>query len=610
METLQKNEKRPLIILGLGISLVVVIILFILYTLYQVSKDNLIGMWNNSAIQMSYEVSYYLNTPRDAVNFTAQKIAGMIEEGCTNKEIKDFLINETAVYSRLIDSNYTGIYGYCRGEYLDGSGWIEPDDYVATERPWYIEAKNAKGEVAFVKPYYNLQTFELMMSVSKLLSDGESVISMDIFLDSVQKLEDSMLQSQRVDAAMLIDKSGMVVAHSDHDEIGKEYLILGNEYEKELVSTIFEIKNGVSSINSKNGRELVFCQQVNNDWYSVLILSEKEILGHIKHIYLISGVILVAIFMVFFAVFSIYMSKHKEAGELHSEIRAISDIYTNMELIDIRNGKVKPIRESLVYKDVFNSGNKFTNDKLEEMAEHLAAESSRSMLVQFMDFDTLPERIGDLKTISHEYLDRNGEWNRMHFIVVERETDGSIRKLLWAIQSIDEDKKRQELFKNLAETDALTHILNRSGGESRIYSLLEKGKTGMLLLFDADHFKYVNDTYGHDIGDKVIIALANCLKESFRDTDVVFRLGGDEFVAFASGVENEDVGRLVVNRLFANIDKISFEEMSDWKLRISVGAVLCSKENREPFATLYQNADKAMYESKQHEGNYLTFYKL
>ena len=101
METLQKNEKRPLITLGLGISLVVVIILFILYTLYQVSKDNLIGMWNNSAIQMSYEVSYYLNTPRDAVNFTAQKIEGMIEEGCTNREIKDFLINETAVYSRL-----------------------------------------------------------------------------------------------------------------------------------------------------------------------------------------------------------------------------------------------------------------------------------------------------------------------------------------------------------------------------------------------------------------------------------------------------------------------------------------------------------------------------
>ena len=609
MDTQKKKERNPLVTLAVGISLIVVIILCILYTLYMVSKDNLISMWNNSAIQMSYEVAYYLNTPRDAVNFTAKKIEAMMDDGLTNEEIKDYLIEETDVFSRIIDSNYTGIYGFCRGEYLDGSGWVEPEDYVPTERPWYIAAKEASGDVAFVKPYYNLQTNEMMMSVCKLLKDGESVISMDIFLDSIQELEENMIQSQKVDAAMLVDKSGMIVAHSDHNEIGKEYLSSGDVYEKKLVSTIFSTENGVASIDYQNDREIIFCQQINNDWYSVLILSEKEVLGPIKYIYLISSVVLVSVFLVFFAVFSIYLKKHKEAGELENEIRAISDIYTNMELIDLKNGKVKPIRESIVYKDVFNSRHDFTNDRIEEMAEHLAAESSRSMLIQFLDFNTIHERIGNLKTISHEYLDMNGEWNRMHFIVVERENDGSIRKLLWAIQSIDEDKKRQELFKNLAETDALTHILNRSGGESRIYSLLEKDKTGMLLLLDADHFKYVNDNYGHDMGDSVIISLACCLKESFRDTDIVFRLGGDEFVAFAEGVENEEIGRLVVDRLFSNIDKISFPEMTDWRLRISVGAVLCTKDNREPFATLYQNADKAMYESKQHEGNYLTFYR-
>lgn len=609
MDTHKKNERNPLITLAVGIALVVVIILCILYTLYLASRDNLISMWNNSAIQMSYEVSYYLNTPKDAVNFTAKKIEAMIDDGVTNKEIKDYLIEETDVFARIIDSNYTGIYGYCRGEYLDGSGWTAPEDYVATERPWYTAAREASGEVAFVKPYLNLQTNEMMMSVCKLLRDGESVISMDIFLNSIQQLEENMIETQKLDAAMLIDKSGMIVAHSDHNEVGKEYLNSDDEYKKKLVSEILDTNNGVVSIDSQNGREIVFCQQINNDWYSVLILSEKDVLGPIKYIYVISSVVLVAVFLVFFAVFIIFLNKYKEAGELESEIKAISDIYTNMELIDLKNGKVKPIREGIVYKDLFNNSNDFTNDRIDEMAEHLAAESSRSMLIQFMDFETLHERIGDLKTISHEYLDRNGEWNRMHFIVVEREDDGSIKKLLWAIQSIDEDKKRQELFKNLAETDALTHILNRSGGESRIYSLLEKGKTGMLLLLDADHFKYVNDTYGHDMGDNVIIALAYCLKESFRDTDVVFRLGGDEFVAFAEGVENEGIGRLVVDRLFSNIDKISFPEMTDWNLRISVGAVLCTKENREPFSTLYQNADKAMYESKQHEGNYLTFYR-
>ncbi len=129
----------------------------------------------------------------------------------------------------------------------------------------------------------------------------------------------------------------------------------------------------------------------------------------------------------------------------------------------------------------------------------------------------------------------------------------------------------------------------------------------MLLILDADHFKHVNDNYGHEMGDKVIIALANCLKDTFRDSDVVYRLGGDEFVAFATGVGEESIGQLVIDRLFANINSISFENMTDWKLQISVGAVFCDESNKEPFSELLQKADKAMYESKKHEGNFLTF---
>ena len=157
------------------------------------------------------------------------------------------------------------------------------------------------------------------------------------------------------------------------------------------------------------------------------------------------------------------------------------------------------------------------------------------------------------------------------------------------------------------ETDALTQILNRAGGENRIFELLEKDVSGMLLILDADHFKYVNDHYGHEMGDDVIIALAKCLKDTFRDADVVYRLGGDEFVAFATGVDDAGIGRNVVDRLFANINDISFEGITDWKLQVSVGAVLTNMTNKEPFSEILRKADKAMYESKKQEGNRLTF---
>ena len=130
----------------------------------------------------------------------------------------------------------------------------------------------------------------------------------------------------------------------------------------------------------------------------------------------------------------------------------------------------------------------------------------------------------------------------------------------------------------------------------------------MLLLLDADHFKFVNDNYGHDVGDKVIKGIADCLIETFRESDVVFRLGGDEFSVFASGVDTVDIGRLVAERLFANVNKFDLPELKDWKLSVSVGATFCCPDNTFSFDKLYKQADNAMYESKQKNGNFITFY--
>ena len=601
------KERRPFIFFGTGILVVFLIMAAVFYCLYQVSRTNLINTWNDSATQLSREIEFYLNTPKDAVHFSARKVEEMISENRSNEDILSFLREETGVYSTVIDDNSTGIYGYCRGEYLDGSGWTVPEDYVPEARPWYIAAKEANGDITFVKPFLNLQTGTMMMSVCKLLDDKESVLSMDIFLDGIQKLEEKMFASKKVSAALVIDKSGTIVSHSDASRIGTDLIREGSEGEKELAGKIFGIKHGYFTNAGERGKEIVFCDQINNDWYSVLILDEKEILGSIRYIYVASALGLAVVLFIFWMIISIYLRKHREAGELSSEIGALSDIYSNMDILDLKHGTVKTIRSGEEVRGVFREKNDHLNVPVKEIVKALASESSRSILEQFMDLATIRNRMGNLNTISHEYVDTTGKWNRMHFIVSKREANGDISKVIWAIQSIDEDKKRQEMFRSLSETDALTQILNRAGGEKRIFELLEKDVSGMLLILDADHFKYVNDHYGHEMGDDVIIALAKCLKDTFRDSDVVYRLGGDEFVAFATGVDDAGIGRNVVDRLFANINDVSFEGITDWKLQVSVGAVLTNMTNKEPFSEILQKADKAMYESKKQEGNRLTF---
>ena len=600
------KERGHLLILHIGFIVMSVLSILVFYNLYKVSRNNIVNIWSNNATEISKDVEYYLTTPKDAVNFTSQKVEEMMQEGKSNAEINQYLIEETSVYSNMIESNTTGIYGFCNGEYLDGSGWIPPEDYQPKERPWYIAAKAAGGKIAFVEPFYNLQTETMMMSVCKLLDDGESVISMDIFMDSIQRIEANMTNGNDIEAAMVIDKSGFVVAHSDANEVGNNYSDDGDADHKELIDRILSSSQKYFPLKLHGKQNLIFCQAITSEWYSVIILNEEDVFKSIRYIYILSAFVLLIVLTLYFAIFVIFLHKQKLVFELQSDIRAIADIYKSMDLLDIKNQTGKNLRESVLH-DYFTVEDDSLKNRDEQIVNILAAESSRNLLSQFMDISTLEKRLNGLNSISHEYLDNDNKWNRMQMIVVERANDGSLSKVLTTIQSIDEDKRQQENLKRMAETDALTHIYNRNGGEAHIFEYFEAGRNGMFLLLDVDSFKYVNDTYGHDRGDEVIIAVADCLTSTFRDTDVVYRLGGDEFAVFAVGIETKDTGLLVMNRLFYNIDSIVLDGISDWRVQISVGAVLCNSRDGVDFANTLKLADEAMYESKKVKGNSFTF---
>ena len=161
-------------------------------------------------------------------------------------------------------------------------------------------------------------------------------------------------------------------------------------------------------------------------------------------------------------------------------------------------------------------------------------------------------------------------------------------------------------LKVLSETDQLTGINNRGAGEQKIIALMKKRESGMFALLDADHFKSVNDTFGHDVGDKVIIAIADCLKHSFRDSDIIMRLGGDEFAFYAKNVTDTEIGRMLVDRFFHAIDGINIPELGDRKICVSIGASFYTGDDCN-FEKIYKKADEGAYQSKKTQGNQITF---
>lgn len=177
-----------------------------------------------------------------------------------------------------------------------------------------------------------------------------------------------------------------------------------------------------------------------------------------------------------------------------------------------------------------------------------------------------------------------------------------------SLMDITDKKKLEDELLVLSETDVLTGISNRRSGEAKIEELIGNGAKGMFCLLDIDKFKSINDNYGHTIGDKALIAVAECLKRSFRSSDITLRLGGDEFASFAVGIGTETQGAECINRFFAEVEKIDIPEIGKGGISVSLGAVLFSGGEDAEFDKIYAMADSAMYICKSNQGNYFSFY--
>ena len=154
-----------------------------------------------------------------------------------------------------------------------------------------------------------------------------------------------------------------------------------------------------------------------------------------------------------------------------------------------------------------------------------------------------------------------------------------------------------------ASHDELTGAYNRAGYDLLMSSL--DLSTTWMMLFDVDDFKGINDTYGHEVGDKVLIKLVQVLKSTFRDDDCICRIGGDEFVVFMvhSGSTNR---KRIEEKIHQINDELENIEDGLPPISISVG-VVHGNDSRDP-ATLFKKTDAALYESKKSGKHTLTFY--
>lgn len=284
----------------------------------------------------------------------------------------------------------------------------------------------------------------------------------------------------------------------------------------------------------------------------------------------------------------------------------LARVYKSMYFINLHNDTIQLIKNNITSVNVKNKENHAAS-ALKKATLEIVDEKYVDNMLAFVDLSTIAGRLKNVDTLTCEFISKDLSWYRARFIPDADENANFISKVIFAVESIDEEKRRENHLLRLSETDLMTGIRNRGSGEKFITNLIRERKSGMFCLLDADKFKSINDNYGHAAGDKVIKAIADCLKKTFRESDVVMRLGGDEFSAYAIGIITKETGLKIIERFFHEIDCIDIPELKDRKISISMGTAFYYG-NDDTFETIYKRADECTYMSKKHEGSYVTFF--
>jgi len=182
-----------------------------------------------------------------------------------------------------------------------------------------------------------------------------------------------------------------------------------------------------------------------------------------------------------------------------------------------------------------------------------------------------------------------------------RDDAGALIGRVLCVQDITEQRQLEEELRQAALYDPLTRLPNRRLLRDRVEHALvmrARGHTGVAALFvDLDSFKQVNDMFGHDVGDEVLVQVAGRLTQCVRACDTLARHGGDEYVVLLEEIADRERANSIGQRILAGFDEPVRTVVGNISVSVSVGIHVATDEDN--YDSLLRAADKAMYEAKR-----------
>ena len=390
-----KNNRRVLILTL--IATFVLMSLLVTYTtrlMYRTSSTYVHDLGNDKAAAIAAELENYLDTAKSVLWVTADTVDHMIANGASNEEIIEYITRESSTTSVQFDDSYTGIYGVIRGEYVDGVGWVPPDDYDPTVRDWYKSAIEADGQPIIASPYVDAQTGNVIISVVQSLSDRNNVLGLDLTLSGVQETVEG-IQIDGSGYGYILNYDGTVIAHPDLGEKGKNYTEIPERaavFEKAV-----EVGKGNFDMEIDGKKCTVFVDEVLDQWHLIIVIESSSLLDNTVNILIVS----VIINLVVFGLISVfYIIGYRYERKMNRRIEEMKDIEQKREY----EAKLLTLEKSAA-----ETANKAKSDFLADMSHEIrtpinAVLGMNEMILRESEDDQIIEYASNIKSAGNTLL--------------------------------------------------------------------------------------------------------------------------------------------------------------------------------------------------------------
>ncbi|MEG2186782.1 MAG: sensor domain-containing diguanylate cyclase [Clostridia bacterium] len=489
------------------------------------------------------------------------------------------------------------------------------------ENIWYYQFLNQSNEYELNVDNDEADHNNLTVFVNCRIKDDEGrtigIIGVGLKVDTIQALLKEYDLNYNVEVC-LVDPAGMVQLSS----AWKGYAYV-NYFEKEkiwhLENELFsDFENVQTYWLTENGQqEYLISQYVHDLGWFLVVKNDMTMLYHSLNIQLVQAILVILLIILLVLLMITRMLRKYRIAITEDSIMQEREYQkmlnkTNLEfsndVFEANITKNKMVGEKFPsYMHLIGAPDHLSLDKaLIELANRQIKEEHRQgYLDRFLPINMIRAYHKGIQNFSYDFMikEQDGEyhWSRVTAQVFYWPSDQSIHAISY-LKNIDKEKIRELSLIEQSMRDGITGLYNKRATEEIIMNILIKQENQKhhyaLLMFDIDHFKGVNDQYGHAFGDAVIMSFADELKRNFRDTDIIGRIGGDEFTVLMLDFTDEAMLASKLERFCKTIADKDFAQREGTSISCSCGAALFPKDGRS-YSALYEKADCALYYAKE-----------